>query len=198
MSTWIGAIGRNGRKMLAPITLNMFPKFELAPILMYFVMLPNTLRPSSTPSSEHRQALLEQDDVGGFLGDVDGAVDGNADIRRLERRAIIDAVTQEADDVPFAMQGIDDRGFLRRRDLGEDGSGLGQVRHLRRRDSVSSSLAEHDAVHRQSDFMADLAGDDVVVTGENLHLHAAGLQSRDGLPRPSPWAGRGMRYSRAA
>ena len=36
--------------MLAPSTLNMFPKFELAPILMYLTMLPKILRPSSTPS----------------------------------------------------------------------------------------------------------------------------------------------------
>ncbi|WP_338075268.1 hypothetical protein [Bradyrhizobium erythrophlei] len=35
--------------MLAPSTLNMFPKFELAPILMYFVMFAKTLRPSVTP-----------------------------------------------------------------------------------------------------------------------------------------------------
>ena len=46
----MGAMGRNGRNMLAPRTLNILPKFELAPILMYFVMFANTLRPSVTPS----------------------------------------------------------------------------------------------------------------------------------------------------
>lgn len=46
----MGIIGRNGRNALATITLNMFPKFELAVILMYFTMLPNVLRPSITPS----------------------------------------------------------------------------------------------------------------------------------------------------
>src|SRR6516162_6727963 len=43
-----------GRNRLAPSTLNMLPKFELAPILMYLVMLPNTLRPSMTPSCGQR------------------------------------------------------------------------------------------------------------------------------------------------
>ena len=51
VSTWIGSMGTKGRKMLAPITLNMLPKLELAAILMYLMMLPNTLRPSITPSS---------------------------------------------------------------------------------------------------------------------------------------------------
>ena len=46
----MGSIGRKGRKMLAPSTLNILPKFELAPILMYLVILPKTLRPSMTPS----------------------------------------------------------------------------------------------------------------------------------------------------
>src|SRR5450756_1668947 len=42
VSTWIGNIGRKGRNALAPTTLNMFPKFELAAILMYLTMLPKT------------------------------------------------------------------------------------------------------------------------------------------------------------
>ena len=44
-------MGRKGRKALAPTTLNMLPKLELAAILMYLTMLPNTRRPSSTPCS---------------------------------------------------------------------------------------------------------------------------------------------------
>lgn len=49
-SRWMGIIGRNGRKALAAITLNMLPKFELAVILMYLTMLPKVRRPSTTPS----------------------------------------------------------------------------------------------------------------------------------------------------
>ena len=80
----------------------MLPKFELAPILMYFTMLPNTLRPSITPFLEDQQALLEQDDVGRLLGDVDRGVDRDADVCGLQRRAVVDAVAEEPDDVPLA------------------------------------------------------------------------------------------------
>src|SRR5450432_3716751 len=48
VNTWIGAIGMKGRKALAPSTLNMFPKLELAPILMYLMMFAKTFRPSIT------------------------------------------------------------------------------------------------------------------------------------------------------
>ena len=47
----MGSMGRNGRNALAPRTLNMFPKFELVPILMYLTMLPKTRRPSKSPCS---------------------------------------------------------------------------------------------------------------------------------------------------
>jgi len=45
--------------------------------------------------------------IGRFLGDIDGALHRDADVRRLNRRSIVDAVTQIADDVPLAVQGID-------------------------------------------------------------------------------------------
>ena len=50
-NTCIGSIGRNGRKRLAPVMLIIFPKFELAPIFIYLIRLPNVLLPSITPSS---------------------------------------------------------------------------------------------------------------------------------------------------
>ena len=46
----VGSIGRNGRNGDAPAMLSMLPKFELVPIMMYFMMLPKVRRPSSTPS----------------------------------------------------------------------------------------------------------------------------------------------------
>ena len=44
-------MGRKGTKALATSTLNMLPKFELAPMRTYLRMLAKTLRPSRTPSS---------------------------------------------------------------------------------------------------------------------------------------------------
>ena len=48
---------------------------------------------------QHEQALLQQDDVGRFLGDIDRSIDRNANIRRLQRGAIIDAIAHEADNM---------------------------------------------------------------------------------------------------
>jgi len=41
---------RKGTKALAPSTLNIFPKFELVPMTMYFMMLAKHRRPSTIPS----------------------------------------------------------------------------------------------------------------------------------------------------
>ena len=35
----------------APAIENMFPKFELVPIMIYFIILPKVRRPSRTPRS---------------------------------------------------------------------------------------------------------------------------------------------------
>ena len=72
--------------MLAPSTLNMFPKFELAPILMYFVMFAKILAAFDYALIKDEQAFFEQDDVGGFLGDVDGGIDRDRRRPRLSRR----------------------------------------------------------------------------------------------------------------
>jgi hypothetical protein len=42
---WLGSIGRKGRKSDAAAILNMFPKFELVPMMMYFMMLAKERRP---------------------------------------------------------------------------------------------------------------------------------------------------------
>jgi len=44
-----GSIGRKGRNSVAPAMLNMLPKLELVPIMMYFMILTCVRRPSSTP-----------------------------------------------------------------------------------------------------------------------------------------------------
>ena len=54
--------------------LNMLPKLELVPIMMYFMMLPKVRRPSSTPSCSDLQIVIQQDHVGRFLGDIDRRV----------------------------------------------------------------------------------------------------------------------------
>ena len=50
-NSWMDNIGKKGKKALATKIENTFPKFELKVILMYFIILVNTLRPSMTPLS---------------------------------------------------------------------------------------------------------------------------------------------------
>ena len=65
-------------------------------------MLAKTFRPSSTPCLEHQQALLQQDHVRRFLGDIDGRVDADAHVGGSQGRRVVDAVAHEADGVPRA------------------------------------------------------------------------------------------------
>ena len=154
------------------------PEVRARPHLDVFRDVAENLPAFEHTFTENRQALLEQNDVGGFLGDVDGTVDRDADISSLEGRTVIDAVAKKTDDVPVAMQGINDRRLLRRGDFGEYGRGLGQTRYLIGRKRLDLT-AENDPVYRQADFVADLPGDDIVVPRQDLHLDAAGLQCRN-------------------
>ena len=56
---------------------------------------------------QHHQALLQQDDVGRLLGDIDGRIDRNTHVRVFQRRRIVDAVAHIADGVAVALQRAD-------------------------------------------------------------------------------------------
>src|SRR5699024_5415979 len=49
--SYMGSVGKNGRKILAINTENMFPKLELIVALIYFIIYPNTFRPIIIPFS---------------------------------------------------------------------------------------------------------------------------------------------------
>lgn len=51
MSSCNGSIGKKGRRMAEPRTLNMFPKLELSVIFKYFMILMKVFLPSFTPST---------------------------------------------------------------------------------------------------------------------------------------------------
>ena len=51
------------------------------------------------------EIVLEQHEIGRLLGDVGGAIDRDADIGRMQRRRIVDAVAEKADDVAAAASG---------------------------------------------------------------------------------------------
>ena len=47
--------------------------------------------------------MSQQDDVGGVLGDIDGTVDRDPDIGCVQRRRVVDSVTEKADDMAAAL-----------------------------------------------------------------------------------------------
>ena len=84
--------------------LNMLPKFELVPMMMYFMMLAKLRRPSITPSFKHAEVLLQQDDVGGVLGHVHAVHHRDADIGGVQRGRVVDPVAHEPDHLPARFE----------------------------------------------------------------------------------------------
>ncbi len=66
------------------------------------------------PLVKDKQALLQEHDVCGLLRDVDARVYRDADVRRLESRRIVDAVSHKADHVAVRAQVADNLLLLRR------------------------------------------------------------------------------------
>ena len=97
---------------------------------------------------------------------VDRSVDGDADVRGLERGTVVDAIPQKSDDMAPGMKRADHAGFLRRGKLGENARRFGKLSQR----FVTHLLdfgAKHDTVDFESNLAADLAGDDFIVTRKN-------------------------------
>jgi len=76
----------------------------------------------------------EQDQVGGFVGDVGGLTDGNAQISLFERRSVVGAVTHERHFLAALLHEPDGLRFALGADPGEDvGGGNTRLRGNRRR-----------------------------------------------------------------
>src|SRR5271157_5848259 len=106
-------MGRNDRKMLAPRTLNMFPKFELAPILMYFVMFAKMRRPSTTPSLRtskfFSRRMMSADSFA-----ISTAVSTDMPTSAAFSAGLSLIVAEESDHAALDMQGAHDPLLLRR------------------------------------------------------------------------------------
>ena len=79
----------------------MLPKLLDVPISTYLMVLAKIRRPSATPSASTSRSLLQQDDVGGVLGDVGARVDRDADVGGVQRERVVDAVAEEGDPAPL-------------------------------------------------------------------------------------------------
>ena len=101
-------------------------------------------------------------------------------VRRAGR--VVDAVAQEADDVPLALQGADDALLVGRRQPGEERRVLGRLGQFGIGHGFDLPAQQH-AVGGQADLLADLAAYQLVVAGEGLDRDAVVLQGQDGRGR---------------
>ena len=148
--------------------LNILPKFELEPIRTYLDTFWTALRPWTTASRTTERSCSKQDQIGGRTRDIGGTVDRDADIRGVQRRGIVDAVTHEADNVAEPLQRQQYPKLLLRIDPTKqiDPGQLSDQRLLREmRQRVTS---EHTR-DRYADFGKDVAGHKLVVAGQHLH-----------------------------
>ena len=117
---------------------------------------------------EHAEVLLEQDDVGGVLGDVGGGLDGDPDVGGVERDGVVDAVAEERDVAVGGAVRADEPGLLLGTDPGEDrrvDDAASAARRRRARRSRRRSSWPRDV---EAEVATDLLGDDGVVAGDDL------------------------------
>jgi len=97
----------------------------------------------------------------------------------MQRRGIVDSVTEVANHVAAVFQRVDNPVLLHRRNAREHGAFLGQmlecgVAHL------FEFFAENDRRILQSNLFANMPGHKFVISRQNFHLHAIALQCLNG------------------
>ena len=172
------------------------------------MVLAKMRRPFGDAVGEYVEVLLEQDDVGGVLGDVGGRVDRNADVGRVQGEGVVDAVAEERDAAAALALDAHDPGLVLRADAGEHG----RCRRWRRPGASSSRAATWVPVIAapsvRPEVVTDLDRDGRVVSGDDLDrdpeagqpLQARGrrrvsvgrgrpgIRSGAGCARRPPWA----------
>src|ERR1035438_3553373 len=163
VNTWIGAIGMKGRKALAPSTLNMLPKLELAPMRMYLRMLAKTLRPSMTPPSSTMSSDLNEREKGAGSQHAEHV----AEVGTRPHADVLENVSEDfaaLDDSPFQHHEVLFEQDQIRRLLGDVGSRVDRDADVR--SSQGGSIV--DAVAHESDDVAltpESANDPLLVGG---------------------------------
>ena len=139
---------------------------------------------------EHAEVLVQQDDVGGVLGDVGGGVDGDPDVGGVQGERVVDAVAEERD-------------VARRRGAAPARSrafcsGLTRAKTVvvaiaapSASSSSASISAPVSAPDVEAEVAADLLGDRRIVAGDDLDGDAEAGQPVERLGGRRPWAGRG-------
>jgi hypothetical protein len=136
--------------------------------------------PFPDPVVQDLEVPLEENQVRGILGHVDGVRDGDPNVGGVEGRGIVDAVAQEAHDVVVAFERKQDARLLRRGDAGEDVGPLGH-RGQGRVGHAVQVLAENNLAGVEPDLGADVAGHELVVSGQDLDADPIAPESGDRL-----------------
>ncbi len=139
-------------------------------------------------ADDRGEVVVGEDHVRRLLGDV-GARDAHrdADVGRLERGRVVDAVAGHRDDAPVRVERVDDPQLVLRRDAGIDGHlpHGGRARVVVHRRQLA---ARDDARARRGD--AEIGGDPRrrvrMVAGDHQHAHARGVRVGDRGPGLRP------------
>ena len=132
---------------------------------------------------EHAEILVEQDDVGGVLGDVGARVDRDADVGVVQRDRVVHAVAHEGDVGAALALHADDARLRLRADPGED-----RRRSRSPTPSSSSVIAStwapvERAEHVQPEVGAHLGRDLRAVARDDLHEDAEAIEAGQRLGR---------------
>src|ERR1700741_4561011 len=98
----------------------------------------------------------------------------------MKRRRIIDAVTEEADDVAASLKGADDAVFLTWRNPREHVTILDHVAKRRVAHSIEV-LAQYDLLGANADSRADVARHQLIVTRKHLYADTIAAHCCDGI-----------------
>ena len=150
------------------------------------------------------EIVVEQDQGRGLARDVGAApAHGDADVRRLQRGRVVDAVAGHGDDLAIGLQRIDDPQFLLGHDAREDGHDLHALRQL----GIAHALelaAGHDVLGLELGLRGDRARRCRVVAGDHDDPDAgraafpAPPRARSGAADRQGRPGRGTRRQKRA
>ena len=135
---------------------------------------------------QHDQIILQQDHGGGLLGHVHGAIDRDANVGGVQRRRVVDTVSQVAHHVATCLERQQHTVFLLRVGAAEQVD----LFHPRTQGIVvhgcNLGATEH-AIDRDAQFGADMACHQLVVARDDLHRNPAGSQRLKRHPGAGLW-----------
>src|SRR5271165_4789335 len=126
--------------------------------------------PFDDAAIQRAEILLQQDDVGCVLGDIDRAVDGYADVGSVQRWGVVYAVAEKADDMAAVLQTKDDPVLLNGRHPAEYVR-LFQPRRQRFITELFDLGAGQQPGDRDAELGADVLRHMLVVAGKDLNTY---------------------------